>query len=139
MPALQEFEHRPRTIEHRPRDPRQAPDLDPIGAVGAPGAQRVEEEDLVADLAHLCDDRTVVTVENPSYLTLLHEVQFDTIYHEHFSYLTAHAVARLVAEGGPDRVVASSKTFRSIARLTGAAPSSRRPPPPPRRSSAPPG
>lgn len=33
-------------------------------------------------------------------------------------------VAELVAEGGPDRVVASSKTFRSIARLTGAAPSS---------------
>jgi len=60
--------------------------------------------DFVAGLAHLCDDRTVVTVENPSYLTLLHEVQFDTIYHEHFSYLTAHAVARVVAEAGLELV-----------------------------------
>lgn len=60
--------------------------------------------DFVAGLAHLCDDRTVVTVENPSYLTLLHEVQFDTIYHEHFSYLTAHAVARVVADAGLELV-----------------------------------
>ena len=34
------------------------------------------------------------------------------------------AVALLTADGAPDRVVASSKTFRSLARLTGAAPSS---------------
>jgi exopolyphosphatase / guanosine-5'-triphosphate,3'-diphosphate pyrophosphatase len=34
---------------------------------------------------------------------------------------------RLLAEGTPDRVVATSKTFRSLARLTGAAPSSHGP------------
>ncbi len=53
-------------------------------------------DDFVGGFAVLCDDRTVVTVENPSFLTLLDETQFDTIYHEHYSYLSAHAVARLV-------------------------------------------
>ncbi len=57
-------------------------------------------QDFVAGLAHLCDEQTVVTVENPSFLTLLRETQFDTIYHEHFSYLTAHAVADLVSRHG---------------------------------------
>ncbi len=41
----------------------------------------------------------MVTVENPSFVTLLQETQFDTIYHEHFSYLSAHAVAAVVARG----------------------------------------
>ena len=57
-------------------------------------------QDFMAGLAHLCDDRTVITVENPSFLTLLEEAQFDTIYHEHFSYLTAHAMARVVEQLG---------------------------------------
>ncbi len=50
-------------------------------------------QDFLRGLSHLCDDDTVVTVENPSFVTLLLETQFDTIYHEHFSYLSAHAVA----------------------------------------------
>ena len=41
----------------------------------------------------LCDARDVITVENPSFVDATHETQFDTIYHEHFSYLSAHAVA----------------------------------------------
>jgi C-methyltransferase C-terminal domain/Putative zinc binding domain/Methyltransferase domain len=57
-------------------------------------------DDFVAGFALLCDDQTVITVENPSFVTLLHETQFDTIYHEHFSYLSAHAVARVVAAHG---------------------------------------
>jgi hypothetical protein len=61
-------------------------------------------QDFTAGLAHLCDDRTVITVENPSFLTLLAEAQFDTIYHEHFSYLTAHAVARVVEQAGLELV-----------------------------------
>ena len=60
--------------------------------------------DFVSGLAHLCDDDTVITVENPSFLNLLHEVQFDTIYHEHFSYLTAHAVAKAVEPFGLELV-----------------------------------
>jgi hypothetical protein len=53
-------------------------------------------DDFVGGLAELADDATVITVENPSFVSLLVERQFDTIYHEHFSYLTAHAV-RIVA------------------------------------------
>ena len=56
--------------------------------------------DFVAGLASLCDGETVITVENPSFVTLLQQTQFDTIYHEHFSYLSAHAVSRLVGRHG---------------------------------------
>jgi hypothetical protein len=66
--------------------------------------------DFVQGLAHLCDQDTVITVENPSFLNLLHEVQFDTIYHEHFSYLTAHAVAKSVEPFGLELVRVESLT-----------------------------
>jgi hypothetical protein len=56
--------------------------------------------DFTAGLAALSDDRTVITVENPSFLNLLRDVQFDTIYHEHFSYLSAHALTRVVEPFG---------------------------------------
>ena len=55
---------------------------------------------FVAGLAALCDDRTVITVENPSLAALLTQRQFDTIYHEHFSYLSAHSVRSAVAAHG---------------------------------------
>jgi C-methyltransferase C-terminal domain/Putative zinc binding domain/Methyltransferase domain len=61
-------------------------------------------DDFAGGLAILCDAETVITVENPSFVTLLNETQFDTIYHEHFSYLSAHAVARVVAEHGLELV-----------------------------------
>jgi hypothetical protein len=48
--------------------------------------------DFLEGLSLLCNDTTLITVENPSLVTLLQGGQFDTIYHEHFSYLTAHAV-----------------------------------------------
>jgi hypothetical protein len=60
--------------------------------------------DFVAGLAELADDDTVITVENPSLVSLLSEAQFDTIYHEHYSYLTAHAVRTVVREHGLDLV-----------------------------------
>ena len=60
--------------------------------------------DFMAGLATLADDETVITVENPSMLSLLRETQFDTIYHEHYSYLTAHAVRRLARAHGLDLV-----------------------------------
>ena len=56
--------------------------------------------DFTGGLAALCDDDTIVTVENPSFVGLLLERQFDTIYHEHFSYLSAHAVRAVVATHG---------------------------------------
>lgn len=56
--------------------------------------------DFVAGLAELADENTVITVENPSLMSLLSQTQFDTIYHEHYSYLTAHSVQAVVREHG---------------------------------------
>jgi hypothetical protein len=60
--------------------------------------------DFVGGFATLADDATLITVENPSMMSLLRETQFDTIYHEHYSYLTAHAVQRLARAHGLDLV-----------------------------------
>src|SRR5690349_13349992 len=60
--------------------------------------------DFMAGFAVLADDDTVITVENPSMMSLLHHTQFDTIYHEHYSYLTAHSVRQLAQAHGLDLV-----------------------------------
>jgi hypothetical protein len=60
--------------------------------------------DFTEGLDVLADDHTLITVENPSLLNLLVERQFDTIYHEHFSYLSAHAVSRVAARYGLELV-----------------------------------
>jgi hypothetical protein len=57
-------------------------------------------DDFVSGLAFLCRGDCVITVENPSYAELLANGLFDTIYHEHFSYLSAFSVARLAARHG---------------------------------------
>ncbi len=51
--------------------------------------------DFVAGLAILLKPQGVITIEFPHVLWLLAEAQFDTIYHEHFSYLSLHSVSRL--------------------------------------------
>ena len=61
-------------------------------------------DDFVGGFAILCGDDTTITVENPSFVTLLSKTQFDTIYHEHYSYLSAHAVALLMARHGLELV-----------------------------------
>lgn len=53
--------------------------------------------DFLGGFAALCGPDTVITVENPTLLNLLQKSQFDTIYHEHFSYLSAHSVAAAAA------------------------------------------
>lgn len=60
--------------------------------------------DFVAGIAVLCDDQTLVTVENPSLISILRDAQFDTIYHEHFSYLTATSVRHVARAHGLDLV-----------------------------------
>lgn len=59
-------------------------------------------EDFAGGFAALCDEATVITVENPSFAVQLEQNQFDTIYHEHFSYLSAHAVRVFAARAGLD-------------------------------------
>jgi hypothetical protein len=52
-------------------------------------------EDFMSGLALLCGPHTQLSIENPSIANILIEMQFDTIYHEHYSYLTAYSVKNL--------------------------------------------
>lgn len=56
--------------------------------------------DFVAGFATLLKPGGTVTVEFPHLLRLMAESQFDTIYHEHFSYLSLLAVERVFARNG---------------------------------------
>ncbi len=51
-----------------------------------------DQQDFTRGMAVLADDSTIITIENPSFDILLNSALFDTIYHEHYSYLTAHSV-----------------------------------------------
>ena len=51
--------------------------------------------DFVAGFAILLEKEGVATFEFPHLLNLVEETQFDTIYHEHFSYLSLHAACAL--------------------------------------------
>lgn len=56
--------------------------------------------DFVAGLATVVRPDGVITVEFPHLLRLIEENQFDTIYHEHFSYLSLSVVERVFAAHG---------------------------------------
>lgn len=56
--------------------------------------------DFTAGLAAVLAPGGAVSIEVPHVLELIRERQFDTIYHEHFSYLSLHVVERLFAEHG---------------------------------------
>jgi 2-polyprenyl-3-methyl-5-hydroxy-6-metoxy-1,4-benzoquinol methylase len=51
--------------------------------------------DFIMGLATLCGPDTKVSIENSSLAKILLGMQFDTIYHEHYSYLSASSVAKL--------------------------------------------
>jgi 2-polyprenyl-3-methyl-5-hydroxy-6-metoxy-1,4-benzoquinol methylase len=56
--------------------------------------------DFVAGLEVLLAPDGVVTMEFPHLLRLIAETEFDTIYHEHFSYFSALTVERVFAAHG---------------------------------------
>jgi hypothetical protein len=56
--------------------------------------------DFMAGFALLLKPEGVATFEFPHLLRLMQEAQFDTIYHEHFSYLSLTAVQRIFARNG---------------------------------------
>lgn len=56
--------------------------------------------DFVSGFARLLKPAGVATFEFPHLLRLLADNQFDTIYHEHFSYLSLTAVQRIFAANG---------------------------------------
>jgi SAM-dependent methyltransferase len=56
--------------------------------------------DFVEGVAILLKPAGVFTVEFPHLLNLIKDVQFDTIYHEHFTYLSLLAVEKVFARKG---------------------------------------
>lgn len=56
--------------------------------------------DFVSGFAVLLKPQGVATFEFPHLLKLVEESQFDTIYHEHFSYLSLTAVDRIFSANG---------------------------------------
>lgn len=56
--------------------------------------------DFVAGIPVLLKPEGVFTVEFPHLLRMIEQVQFDTIYHEHFTYLSLLAVRTVFARAG---------------------------------------
>ncbi|WP_285905647.1 class I SAM-dependent methyltransferase [Pseudodesulfovibrio pelocollis] len=56
--------------------------------------------DFVRGISLLLDDNGVATLEFPHLMRLVDDCQFDTIYHEHFSYLSLRTVQRIFSEQG---------------------------------------
>jgi SAM-dependent methyltransferase len=63
-------------------------------------AQVHDVNDFVAGMKSLLASRGVITVEFPHLMRLVAENQFDTIYHEHFSYFSLLSAARIFAAHG---------------------------------------
>jgi SAM-dependent methyltransferase len=56
--------------------------------------------DFVAGFREVLKDEGVLTFEFPHLLNLIEKVQFDTIYHEHYSYLSLLAVEQVLRAKG---------------------------------------
>jgi len=63
-------------------------------------AQVPDLNDFTAGMAHLLASNGVITLEFPHLERLIAENQFDTIYHEHFSYFSLITIERLVGKHG---------------------------------------
>ena len=63
-------------------------------------AQVPDLNDFVAGIAHLLKPGGVATLEFPHVVRLIEENQFDTIYHEHFSYFSAGTIRRIAEAHG---------------------------------------
>ena len=63
-------------------------------------AQVPDLNDFVAGMARLLTPEGVITLEFPHLERLIDENQFDTIYHEHFSYFSLIAIERLAGRHG---------------------------------------
>jgi hypothetical protein len=56
--------------------------------------------DFVAGIAVLLKPQGTVTIEFPHLLTLIEHVEFDTIYHEHYSYISLFALEQVFGRHG---------------------------------------
>lgn len=55
-------------------------------------------KDFMEGISILCNESTIVSIENPSIMNILNNDHFDSIYHEHYSYLSANSVNFLANE-----------------------------------------
>ena len=51
--------------------------------------------DFIRGLSVLCNDETVITIEFPHFFELISQGQFDTIYHEHYSYFNLSSIEKI--------------------------------------------
>jgi 2-polyprenyl-3-methyl-5-hydroxy-6-metoxy-1,4-benzoquinol methylase len=77
--------------------------------------------DFVAGMKILLKDHGIITMEFPHLMCLMEENQFDTIYHEHFSYFSFLTVKKVFARHGlelfdVDRVPTHGGSLRIYAR-----------------------
>jgi SAM-dependent methyltransferase len=63
-------------------------------------AQVPDVNDFVSGMKILLNPRGVITMEFPHLMRLMQENQFDTIYHEHFSYFSFLTVEKIFAKHG---------------------------------------
>ena len=63
-------------------------------------AQVPEINGFVAGIRRILKPRGVITLEFPHVMKLIEGNQFDTIYHEHFSYFSLHTVEQILAAHG---------------------------------------
>ena len=84
--------------------------------------------DFIKGFSILIHDEGIITFEFPHLLNLIKNSQFDTIYHEHYSYLTAHSVRevarahdldlvhvdQLPTHGGSNRYWSSTQTIETF-------------------------
>ena len=56
--------------------------------------------DFIGGVPILLNEEGVFTIEFPHLLNLIEKVQFDTIYHEHYSYLSLLTVEKILAAHG---------------------------------------
>jgi 2-polyprenyl-3-methyl-5-hydroxy-6-metoxy-1,4-benzoquinol methylase len=52
--------------------------------------------DFTKGLKELISTEGIITIEFPHFLNLIKKKQFDTIYHEHFSYLSLHSTNKIL-------------------------------------------
>lgn len=79
-----------------------ADSLDPVDLLIANNvlAQVPDLNDFVGGMRVALAPNGVITVEVPHLAHLINKVQFDTIYHEHFSYFSAHNLRDIFAAHG---------------------------------------
>lgn len=81
-------------------------------------------QDFVAGIAAISGPETLIVIEAPLLNQIITGLQFDTIYHEHFSYLSATSIKHVFASKGLDvfgaeQLDTHGGSFRFFARKMG--------------------